>query len=219
MEKNDNQVQWDAKRLVGEYVKKADFIKYYEGKTFDDIAWSNQIRIKRIASVIRAFLGMKGMDDKPLELITSVFGGRHYNLLFNLSPLQEKDEDMLHAMVKKAMNDDGKYEYLMKVFDASFRDREQMLYFFLEFRVESEKLLSHFESAMEARLGGILAYHAISGMYFPFLRSSNEKVDEMIALLLGDNFKQSFSEEELKADYGYPKETDNELAEWDCDNY
>ena len=39
-----------------------------------------------------------------------------------------------------------------------------------------------------------------------------------IVLLLGDKFKQSFSEEELKANYGYPKETDDELAEWDCDN-
>ena len=59
MEKTDNQSQWDAMRLVREYVRKADFINHYEGKPFDDIAWSNQIRIKRIASVLRAFLGMK----------------------------------------------------------------------------------------------------------------------------------------------------------------
>ena len=219
MERTDNQSQWDAMRLVREYVRKADFINHYEGKPFDDIAWSNQIRIKRIASVLRAFLGMKGVADKPLEQITSVFGGRYYDSLFELSPLQEKDKDMLHAMVKQAMNDDEKFEYLISRFNASFRDRAQMLHFFLEFRVEAENLLSHFESAMEARLGGILAYHAIRGMYFPFLRSSNEKVDEMIVLLLGDNFKQSFSEEELKADYGYPMETDRELDDWDCDNY
>ena len=25
-------------------------------------------------------------------------------------------------------------------------------------------------------------------------------------------------EDELKASYGYPKETDDELFEWDCDN-
>ena len=28
-----------------------------------------------------------------------------------------------------------------------------------------------------------------------------------------------YSEDELKAGYGYPKETDEELANWDCDNY
>ena len=39
----------------------------------------------------------------------------------------------------------------------------------------------------------------------------------MIVLLLGDKFRQSFSEEELKADHNYPKETDDELEEWDCD--
>ena len=50
------------------------------------------------------------------------------------------------------------------------------------------------------------------------LKRNNEKIDDMIVLLLGDKFKQSFSEEELKANYGYPKETDDELAEWDCDN-
>ena len=219
MKSTDNQIQWDAKRFVKEYVKMANFITYYEGKPFDDIAWSKQILIKRMASVLRAFLGMKGVAEKPLELITSVFGGRRYDRLFGLSPLQEKDKDVLYAMVKQAMNDDEEFEYLIKTFDANFRDRAQMLHFFLEFRVEAEKLLSYFESAMEARLGGILAYHAIRGMYFPSLQSNNDKVDEMIVVLLGDNFKRTFSEDELKAGYGYPKETDEELANWDCDNY
>ena len=48
MERTDNHSQWDAMRLVREYVRKADFINHYERKSFDDIAWSNQIRVKRI---------------------------------------------------------------------------------------------------------------------------------------------------------------------------
>ncbi len=53
---------------------------------------------------------------------------------------------------------------------------------------------------------------------YKYYIGNDEVIDDIIVLLLGDKFKQSFSEEELKTNYGYPKETDQELSEWDCDN-
>lgn len=52
---------------------------------------------------------------------------------------------------------------------------------------------------------------------YPLQHNSN-KIDDIIVILLGDKFKQVFAEEMLQADYGYPKETDSELFEWDYDN-
>ena len=71
MERTDNQLKWDAKRLLQEYLKKADLIDYYKRKPFDDMVWSNQIRVKRIASALRAFIGMEGVEEKPIETTTN----------------------------------------------------------------------------------------------------------------------------------------------------
>lgn len=224
-----NQPQWDAKRLVQEYMKKADLIKHYQGKPFDNIAWSNQIRIRRIASALRAFMGLKLTDENPVGLITSVFDGWDFSRLFEDSPLQEEDHTKLMVLVKEVMKDDHRYESLTRMDDSSrenpsrierekIRDRRYMLHVLLEYRETAEKLISHLDGLMEGTVGAYLCVLAVKGLCIEPLKRNNEKIDDMIILLLGDKFKQSFSEEELKADYGYPKETDSELFEWDCDN-
>ena len=229
MEKNDNQPRWDAKRLVREYVKMAGLIEHYRGKPFDDMSWSNQIRTKRIASALRAFMGLKEEDGNPVEFITSVFDGFHFEHLLMHSPLQETDHAKMMALVKEAMNDDHQYDSLMHMSDLYYkehprgereilRERYYMLRVLLEYRLDAEKLISHFSGMYEGTVGVCLCVYAVSNSCLEPLKRANEKIDDIIAILLGDKFKPSFSEEELKADHGYPKETDHELIEWDCDN-
>ena len=93
-----------------------------------------------------------------------------------------------------------------------------MFHVLLDYRETAEKIISHFNGLMEGTVGVYLCVLAVRGSCIEPLKRNNEKIDDMIVLLLGDKFKQSFFEEELKANYGYPKETDGELAEWDCDN-
>ena len=50
------------------------------------------------------------------------------------------------------------------------------------------------------------------------LQACNDKVDELIVLLLGDSFKKSFEERELIENYNYPTATDEELLEWRINN-
>ena len=219
MKRTDNQPQWDAKRLIQEYVKLASLIRHYKEKSFDEIAWSNQIRIKRIASVLSAFMGFGHTDENPLSLISSVFGRWHYDLIIEKSRLRKEDILKLKFMLYNATIDDKKIAFLINKFHIRQIDREQMLNNFIDFRIASEELLKHFGGVLEACQGGYLSIYAVQGLYFPNLVDSNSKVDDMIVILLGDKFKQSFSEEKLKADYGYPKETDDELFEWDCDNF
>ena len=232
MERMEKQSVWDAKRLIQEYLKKADLIKHYQEKPFEDIAWSNQIRIKRIASALRAFMGMKGVEEKPIDLITSVFDGWEFSRLLEYSPLSEDDSVSLHTLLKDAIADDHQYESLMCMSDSrrdeyppeymdreKYRDRRFMLHVLFDYRKSAEKLISHFDGVMEGTVGAYLGILAVKGACVTPLKHNNEKIDDILALLLGDKFKQSFTEGELKNDYGYPKETDDELFEWDCDNW
>lgn len=220
---------WNAKRLVQEYFKMADLIKYYQGKPFGDIAWSNQIRIKRIASALSAFMGLNEENENPVNLIMSVFGEWDLERLLEDSPLQEGDHAQLMALLKKAMKDNRRYDSVMQMADlgpqdpshierAKNLDRLYMLHELLEYRVAVEKLTSHFDGLMQGTIGVYLCVLAVKGSCIDPLKRSNEKIDDMIVLLMGDKFKRTFSEEDLKTHHGYPKESDDELSEWDCDN-
>jgi len=229
MENTTNQPQWDAKRLIQEYFKMARMIKSNQGEPFDDIVWSNQIRIKRIASALRAFIGMKEVEGNPVDLITSIFDSWDFNRLFENSPIQEADYAKMMALLKELMNDDCQYKSLMYMDDScgedssqfkwsEYRDRHLMLYVLLEYRIVAERLISHFGGLLEGTIAVYLCVLAVKGSCIEPLKSGNEKIDDIIVLLLGDKFKKSFSEVELKANYGYPQETDDELFEWDVDN-
>ena len=220
---------WNAKRLVQEYFNMANLMKSHQGKPFDELAWSNQIRVKRIASALSAFMGLKEVTGNPVDLIMSVFDGWDLERLIESSPLQEGDRAQLMALVKKAMKDDRQYDDIMKMVDSQSKhpasiewekshDRQYMLHKLLDYRVAAEKLTSHFDGLMAGTVGVYLCVLAVKGSCINPLKRSNEKIDDIIVLLLGDKFKQSFSEEELKANYGYPKESEEELSEWDCDN-
>lgn len=230
MERTDNLPKWDAKRLVQEYLKKADLIDHYKRKPFDDMVWSNQIRVKRIASALRAFIGMEGVEEKPIDLITSVFDGWNFEHILEYSPFLEEERDHLNALLKDAIADDHRFKSIMNMEEyrrredpsrmerEKYRDRGYMLRVLFEYRVASEKLISCFDGMMEGTVGAYLGYLAVKGSCLNPLKDHNDKIDDIIVLLLGEKFKKSFSEEEVKANYGYPKETDYELDEWDCDN-
>ena len=230
MKRTDNQSIWDAKRFLQEYLKLAKLIKSNQDKPFEDIVWSNQIRVKRIASVLRAFMGLKDAEGNPVDLIMSIFDGWHFDRLFEGSPLQADDHAKLMALVKETMNDDHRYESLTRMYASNdevpsrldwrdFRDRRYMLHVLLEYRVAAEKLISHFDGLMAGTVGTYLCALAVKTSCIEPLKFNNEKIDDIVVLLLGDRFKQSFSVEELISGYGYPKETDDELLEWDSDNY
>ena len=229
----DNQPIWDAKRLVQEYMKEASSIYRYKGKLFKNIPWSNQIRIKRIASVLRAFFGLKGQEKKPIAFITSVFDGWKFSRILEYSSLSEEDHASLHILLKDAIADGRRYESLMRMQDSrrnmdsspervereKILDRHLMLHVLFEYRIAAQKLVTLFDGVMEGTVGAYLAILAVKGACINPLKCSNEKIDDIIVILLGNQFKQSFSEEELKLNYGYPKETDQELNEWDLDNW
>lgn len=51
------------------------------------------------------------------------------------------------------------------------------------------------------------------------MKEYNDKVDDVIVLLLGKTFYRSFTERELIEQHNYPSTTDKELLEWMIDNF
>ena len=221
---------WDAERLVKEYVKIEWCVEWCKGHSFKSLSWSNQIRVRRVASALSAYMETAYEETNPARLIDTVFGQRSFYELFAHSELEDDDHEQLLSLMRKALADNSRYQFLMRLYrqneerdNHSFRrrnsDRGQMLHFLLEFRIKAEKLLSCFSGVLEASHGGALAIDTIKSLYFPSLQAHNDKADEMIVLLLGSKFKRTFSEDELNANYGYPKETDDELLDWEADNF
>ena len=53
----------------------------------------------------------------------------------------------------------------------------------------------------------------------PISQKVNEQVDRIIALLLGSSFKGTFTVTELVKKHQYPQATDDEVFDWEIDNY
>lgn len=62
---------WNAHRLVNEYVKIAWMVN--DTVPFKNLPWDNQVRILRVTSVIRAYLGLESCMFEPFDIIGSVF--------------------------------------------------------------------------------------------------------------------------------------------------
>lgn len=98
------------------------------------------------------------------------------------------------------------------------KDREQLLGVLLRYRIAVEELENTFSGVLEARTGAYIGINALQDLYHPMLQACNDKVDELIVLLLGDSFKKSFEERELIEKCNYPTATDEELLEWRINN-
>ena len=110
-----------------------------------------------------------------------------------------------------------KTEHLLKQFNID-SDREQMMRMLVRYRISAEDLLGTFSGVIEARVGGYIGIQAVRGIYNPVLQECNNKLDDMIVILLGDCFEKSFTERELIERYNYPTMTDSELLDWEIDN-
>lgn len=69
----------------------------------------------------------------------------------------------------------------------------------LEYLRRSNKLLHTFSDDREEDAGVAIAYQLTNHMYNPIIQYNNEKIYDVIALLLGALFEKTFTKEELDA--------------------
>ena len=211
---------WDAKRLVREYVKISTKLPRYKKGNFEDIPWDNQIRIKRLAAVISAYNGAPHNADDPRTVLRELPNAVNCEDFFEHSTMSKENVLKLKELFMPCLGDGFlSYDPVWEFMEKSSWERAMTFLALFPFRVKAEGLLSSFDGYMCLPGGGVMAYQTIKNLYFDSIQHNNDILDEMIALLLGDKFTASFTEEELKEKYNYPKETDSELMDRETDNF
>ena len=120
-------------------------------------------------------------------------------------------------MLSRMANESWRIEHLLKKFDIQ-TDREQLLGVLLRYRIATEELVNTFSGVQEARTGAYIGINALQSLYHPVLEECNDRVDDLIVLLLGKTFKKTFAERELIEKFNYPSVTDEELLDWRINN-
>lgn len=207
---------WNARRLVREYVK----IDWMTNASipFDELPWDNQIRVKRVASVICAYLGTKSDEGDVFELIGRVFSSFDNSEVLKGSEISEQDETTIKQLLCQMSKEAWRMEHRLKSFEMD-NDRGQLLDVLLRYRIATKELENTFSGVLEARIGAYVGINAVKDLYLPLLHECNDKVDDVIVLLLGKTFQRSFAERELIEKYNYPSTTDEELLDWRIDNF
>ena len=211
--RNDSQI-WDAKRLIREYTHVAWILN--DSIPFERINFPNQIKLKRIASVICAFLNIKNKHIDVIGLINSVFAYVDNREVLDESPMSKEDITLLMNGLSELKG----FESLMNnVNDFSELFREQLFWMVLRYRVQADDLQSTFSNVHECNIGGSIAVALCNYIYNPQLDICNEQLDSLLALLLGNSFHGKFSTSELVEKYNYPTTTDDELIDFLVDNF
>lgn len=207
---------WDARRLVREYVKIAWMAN--DSIPFDELPWDNQIRVKRVAAVICAYLDIMSDDGDAFELIGRVFSSFDNSEVLKRSEISEQDETAIKQLLCQMSKEAWRMEHRLKSFEMD-NDRGQLLDVLLRYRIATEELENTFSGVLESRIGAYIGINAVKDLYHPLLHECNDKVDDVIVLLLGKTFQRSFTERELIEKYNYPSTTDEELLDWRIDNF
>ena len=211
---------WDAQRLVREYVSLAAWD--FRRKPMKDLVWSDQIFFQRLIAVIHAFIGdVIPHTDIPYDYTSAVFGqGGRYDLeVLEKSPIDESDRKTILEWLFQWRDQAFQTSWTEEDFTWSPRERSQMIHILLMQRFEIQKCLEANSGWLECSKAGGMTINACKSLYNPFLEKANEQVDRIIALLLGSSFKGTFTVAELIEKHQYPKATDDEVFDWEIDNY
>ena len=206
---------WDAHRLVKEYVKIAWMAN--DSIPFEKLPWDNQVKVQRVASGISAYLGITLSDAETFDVIGMVFSSFDNREVLAQSEISNLDVTVIKQSLCRMSKETWRMEHMLKHFKMD-TDREQLLDVLLRYRIATEELENTFSGVLEARTGAYVGINAVQDLYHPLLQKCNDKVDDVIVLLLGRTFHGSFTERELIERHNYPSTTDSELLNWRIDN-
>ena len=207
--------KWNIQKAIKEYAKIANVFSV--DIPFKQIAYPKQIKLRRLASVLGAFLNRKETSSEVFDIIDFVFGHVDNLKLFEESPINEEDKQRIFYLMGSSLSSSHLRTNLKEV-TLSAQTRKTLFDMLLRYRVESEYLKTTFSTTIEANLPISLAINLCSSIYNESILECNEKLEQILVLILGENFKGSFSETELKDHFEFPLTTDEELLDWTIDN-
>ena len=206
---------WNAHRLVNEYVKIAWMVN--DTVPFKNLPWDNQVRILRVTSVIRAYLGLESCMFEPFDIIGSVFLNSENKDVLSHSEFSNADLTLLKQKLCQTTEEKWRMEHLLRHFQTD-SDREQLLTILLRYRIAIEDFENMLSVKLDKRTGTYIGINVVQNLYHPVINNCNNIMDDMIVLLLGNTFKRAFTERELIERFDYPIITDRDLFEWRINN-
>lgn len=211
----DNQSnEWDAKRIVREYIKLAYLVK--SDDSFEDIVYSNQVRLQRLASAIKAL--SKTEEKDTLAIVRSVFDRNVNEKFLSKSVITFSAYKQIRKLLYEIMPDDNHVEYALRSHEEK-EGRSMLINKLLRQRILSYDLATSNSGVLCCSSEESVGIYAFENLYNPFIAYCDNIIDDLIVLLLGKSLDGQYTTQELQEHYGYPKVTDTDLLDWDIDNW
>lgn len=88
---------WDAYKLVREYVGIAWMLNF--SVQLENLTWDNQVRVRRVASAICAFLSKDADAIKSYDVISVVFSNYENKEVLNHSRVNDSDKTKIQSIL------------------------------------------------------------------------------------------------------------------------
>ena len=195
---------WDASRVLQDYLRYADNRGCIKKIDMSDES-PYGIKLRRFAAAMKAY----GRD---LEKFNEVEG----IICKSCSP---DKLDKFRKLLKPLLDNDFLKD---QVDDARFISGSRDIYHLFMALFKYRKCLYEVENVwsglIECPISVSMIYHATNGLCSNNIKKVSDIIDQMLVMLMGDDFNRSFTEEELLP-FGYPDVTDEELEDMILDNF
>ncbi|MBR4326987.1 MAG: hypothetical protein IKP73_15840 [Bacteroidales bacterium] len=110
------------------------------------------------------------------------------------------------------------YDYEMEVFHIDFHDYVRRCWLFeglFKYKISATELRKYRAHNRESKF----IFQITRGVFQNFIQTGVDYIDNILKLLMGDNFAQPITVKELIEKFDYPKISDDELQDIDIENY
>lgn len=184
--------------------------------SFEDIVYSNQVRLQRLASAIKAL--SKTEEKDTLAIVRSVFDRNVNEKFLSKSVITFSAYKQIRELLYEIMPDDNHVEYALRSHEEK-EGRSMLINKLLRQRILSYDLATSNSRVMCCSSEESVGIYAFENLYKPFITYCDNIIDDLIVLLLGNSLDGQYTTEELQELYGFPMVTDSELLDWDIDNW
>ena len=195
---------WNVERILKEYLSLADNSGHIRNIDLSDDS-PHGIKVHRFVAAMKAY-GKNINNYNEFEGIVSC----------SCSP--EKMNEF-RRLLKENLDDELQKE---RVDSSRFiRENGDILHLFqalFEYRKRLYEVEHAWSGMLECPMSVVMVVKATNILYQKHIKFMSDIIDRMLVLLMGDDYDETFTEEELLP-YGYPDVTDRELQDMILDNW
>lgn len=201
---------WDAKRILRYYL----YFANEDGFLMNMNSWEEstfKIRQRRFLAAMKAYGREESIFYYPEEpFLDAGCTGRYV-----ISKKRSKNKmNKIRNLIRQNLTPNAHYDKMLS--SKNFFSNEKDVWLAFEKLFELRKGLLTLEhkcsEVLECRPSVGMINRATDSLYRNNVRAVNEVIDEMLVLLMGDDYDKTFTEKEL-LQFGYPDVTDEELYE------